>query len=162
MTSADQVIAPWEQFCKEEARSTAAMFIHHVDDYKRRDHGARGIPEAAFAKEFSAAFVDAVLALSPVDQEDHRLLSQARRSKTWWNFFRLGKTKDSGRAEDCNRSGRRTVVLESLANHLTVGETLLWKPCRLVIAMEHGNSQIEVYSPPKVRIINKGMLNRSA
>ena len=151
--STDQLSAPWEQFCKEEAQRTAATFMHRVYDYKRRDRRAREIPAAAFAKEFSAAFIEAVLALSTSDQKDDKNhhTHQAPKSKTWWNIFKLGKQKGDEGVVDCNQTGRRTVVLESLASQLVVVESSpLWKPCRLVIAVVHGNSQIEVYTSSKV------------
>ena len=80
----DQLSAPWEQFCKEEAQNAAATFLLRVYDYKRQDSRAEGIAEIRFAKKFSAAFEEAVLALPTSckkDSKDHMLSHQAPKSK---------------------------------------------------------------------------------
>lgn len=170
--------ASWERFCRDEAREAATRFVERTRKYKLRDPAARSVHESLFANEFSACFVDEVLAQS---REEHSTGTSrfGRRRKvssgsggggggrSWWNIFKRSKTTRGtpsgagGRGgrrdlEEQRAAGRSSVVMEGTVNLLNMADPsqeLLWQQGRLVLASEHGNYQLEVFCPPKVRDI---------
>lgn len=160
--------APWEQFCKDEARRAAHEFLEKVRRLQTRDRSTMEIPESVFASKFSAHFMDEVIDLTGPASE---LVLPARDKKTganksWWNIFKRKQTKDEmnlkkavwsgGMNQELGRgvSSAAAVIQESTVKMLDMNNSsqyLTWQPCRLVLTSEQGNHQLEVYTPPKVR-----------
>ena len=170
--------SPWEQFCREEAKHAASRFVERIRSYKVSDPSVRGVHESFFASEFSASFMEEVLALSREEtvatKRGAGRFSRSRKTsathtgghrekgggggggKSWWNIFRWGKS--SSRAESKRESEEKATgavpVMEGIVNLLNMNDpsqSITWQQCRLVLAPERGNYQLAVYCPPKVR-----------
>ena len=159
----------WERFCKDEARDAAGRFVERMRGYKQRDPAARGVHESFFASEFSARFIDEVLAQSREESKRGGTSRKGRKisggsvggGRSWWNIFRWGRSsRASGASGGARRGGSEeatsagAAVLDGLVSLLNMNDPsqeLLWQQCRLLLTSERGNYQLEVFSPPKVR-----------
>lgn len=115
----------WERFCRDEAREAATRFVERTRKYKLREPAARSVHESLFASEFSACFVDEVLALSREEHSTAAVTKEGRFGKrrkassnsgtgggggggrAWWNIFRRGKTTRAA-ASGAGRGARRS------------------------------------------------------
>ena len=166
-------LAPWEQFCKTEARRTAHEFLEGVRRLQTSDPSCMEIPETVFATKFSAHFLDRVVDLTDVQTKalsneeidvgprKEKKVSTST-SKSWWNIFRRRQSKED-RSMLANKravgnaayqaSARAAGVLEANVKILDLNsptQSVSWQPCRLLLTSEQGNHQLEVYCPPKV------------
>ena len=164
-------LAPWEQFCKAEARRTAHEFLEGVRRLQTSDSSCMEIPETVFAAKFSAHFLDQVVDLTGVqstalsnEEADVGLRKEKKvsTSKSWWNIFKRRQSKED-RSMLANKravgnaayqsSAHAAGVLEANVKILDLNsptQSVSWQPCRLLLTSEQGNHQLEVYSPPKV------------
>ena len=163
-------VAPWEQFCKDEARRAAHEFLEKVRRLQTVDRSSMEIPESVFATKFSAHFMDEVMDLTggapntinPVGDLSGK--KKAGAGKSWWNIFKRRQARDdrgalASSATNKNQSNgvaptSSTTVLEAYVKMLDMGNSshaLSWQACRLVLTSEQGNHQLEIYCPPKVR-----------
>ena len=168
--SARSELAPWEQFCKDEARRTAHEFLEKVRRLQTVDRSVMEIPENVFATKFSAHFMDEVMDLTGAPSNtvnavgDFSTKKKGGAGKSWWNIFKRKQTRDdrgplASSAANKNQSNgvgvtSPTTVLESYVKMLDMGNSshaLSWQACRLVLTSKQGNHQLEIYCPPKVR-----------
>ena len=166
--------APWERFCKDEARRAAHDFLEKVRRLQTIDQSSMEIPENVFATKFSAHFMDEVMDLTgaPNDMNVPGDFSRNKKSgtgKSWWNIFKRKQNSRedrgalTGSAANKNASNHSvahgaatttTTILEAQVKMLDMNKSsheLSWKTCRLVLTSEQGNHQLEIYCPPKVR-----------
>ena len=166
--------APWERFCKDEARRAAHDFLEKVRRLQTIDQSSMEIPENVFATKFSAHFMDEVMDLTgaPNDMNVPGDFSRNKKSgtgKSWWNIFKRKQNSRedrgalTGSAANKNASNHSvahgaatttTTILEAQVKMLDMNKSsheLSWKACRLVLTSEQGNHQLEIYCPPKVR-----------
>ena len=94
-------LAPWEQFCKDEARRAAHEFLEKVRRLQTTDPSSMEIPENVFATKFSAHFLDEVVDLTGAPAEltmsaegGSRRDKKGSSGKSWWNIFKRKQTKE--------------------------------------------------------------------
>ena len=174
--------ASWEQFCKDEARRAAHIFLEKVRRLQTEDRSSMEVPETVFATKFSAHFMDEVLDLTGGGVPNGGILSQGDRrksgaGKSWWNIFKRRQSREdrsviiSGAANKNALSNRglsfshgtstAIAVLEAHVkmldmSHSSMELSLSWQACRLVLTSEQGNHQLEIYNPPKVSLSSQG------
>ena len=168
--SARPELAPWEQFCKDEARRAAHEFLEKVRRLQTVDRSIMEIPENVFATKFSAHFMDEVMDLTGAQSNsinavgDFSTKKKGGAAKSWWNIFRRKQPRDdrgvvASSAASKNQSNgvgvtSPTTILEAYVKMLDMtncSQALSWQACRLVLTSEQGNHQLEIYCPPKVR-----------
>ena len=173
-------VAPWEQFCKDEARRAAHEFLEKVRRLQTTDRDSMEVPESVFATKFSAHFLDEVMDLTG-SVPNGRVADYGRSGSgsgkkvgagktSWWNIFKRKQSHDDrggvligSSAVNRNAGGglrsqhmlqhQCCVVLEAQAKMLDMTSSsaeLTWQACRLALTSEQGNHQLEIYSPPKV------------
>ena len=182
--------APWEQFCKDEARRAAHVFLEKVRRLQTADRETMEVPESVFASKFSAHFMDEVMdltgssvgngALHASGEFGGRCGSASKKAgggkSSWWNIFKRRQSREEKTAgalvgsSAANRNaglsqqqrqlyesggGGAAAVMEAqvkMLDMMSPGGQLKWQACRLVLASEQGNHQLEVYCPPKVSV----------
>lgn len=165
-------IAPWEQFCKDEARRAAHEFLEKVRRHQTVNDRSMEIPESVFASKFSAYFMDEVMDLTGNPNElnapsDFSRNKKSSTGKSWWNIFKRKQVRDdkgspASTAANKNSSNHclphgpltgATTILEAHVKMLDMDKSphaLTWQACRLLLTSEQGNHQLEIYCPPKV------------
>lgn len=161
-------IAPWEQFCKDEARRAAHEFLEKVRRLQTVDDGTMEIPENVFASKFSAYFMDEVMDLTggnpPIDLNVSGDYSRNKKTKSWWSIFKRKQTREDKGAPASSAANKNSsnhtiahtaasTILEAHVKMLDMdrsSHTLSWQACRLSLSSEQGNHQLEIYCPPKV------------
>ena len=97
-------IAPWEQFCKDEARRAAHEFLEKVRRLQTTDRSSMEVPESVFATKFSAHFLDEVMDLTGTvpngSVQDYGRSGSGSGKKvgagksSWWNIFKRKQCRD--------------------------------------------------------------------
>lgn len=163
-------IAPWEQFCKDEARRAAHEFLEKVRRQQTVDDSSMEIPENVFASKFSAYFMDEVMDLTGSPNEltssDFSRNKKSSTGKSWWNIFKRKHARDDKGSPASSAANKNdslthvaptgaTTILEAHVKMLDMDRSshaLSWQACRLLLTSEQGNHQLEIYCPPKVLI----------
>ena len=166
-------IAPWEQFCRDEARRAAHEFLEKVRRLQTVDRSTMEVSENVFAAKFSAHFMEEVMDLTGGGPNGFNHSGEFTRnkktgaSKSWWNIFRRRQSsrgddraalavaahKNASNCQDSNDATTANVILEAHVKMLDMKKSSLalsWQPCRLVLSSDQGNHQLEIYCPPKV------------
>lgn len=160
-------LAPWEQFCKDEARRAAHEFLEKVRRQQTVDDSSMEIPENVFASKFSAYFMDEVMDLTGSPNETGDFSSRNKKpstGKSWWNIFKRKQARDDKGSPASSAANKNdtlthvaptgtTTILEAHVKMLDMDRSshaLSWQACRLLLTSEQGNHQLEIYCPPKV------------
>ena len=101
-------IAPWEKFCREEARRAAHEFLEKVRRLQTTERDSMEVPESVFASKFSAHFMDEVIDLTGSSVANGGLHSSGEFSRSgsssgkkagagkgsWWNIFKRRQSRE--------------------------------------------------------------------
>ncbi len=147
----------WQTFAKEEGIKSADKFLENLRVFKERNED---IPESMCVREFATALTESLANhLDRCTSPSRSTSSKQGKSKHWWNVFKRSKStrRKSPRdvASSSSYESTRQIILDRQVTQMNLqdGSSGDWIKCRLVLVGFQDNYQIEVYCPPKVKIV---------